>query len=231
MFQTYIYQPILDALVFIYHTAAFNDLGLAIILLTFAVRVVLLPLFYKGARDQALMQRLQPRITAIQREHKDDKERQAKALMALYKEHKLNPFSSILLLIVQLPIFFALFRMFSKGLDGGVFVSHTLFGVVDLSAKNLLIVVIAAALQFLQAKLSTATKKGAGQQGSAAMVGKVMLVVGPILTVVVLMNLPSALGLYWLVSTLFSVVQQVYINRALDRQADAGNARKAAGNG
>ena len=220
MFQTYIYQPILAVLVFIYDNVAAHDLGLAIILLTVVVRVVLLPLFYKGAKDQALMQRLQPRIEEIQREHKADKGEQAKALMALYKEHKLNPFSSIFLLILQLPIFFALFQIFSRELAGTVFATHTLFGFVDLSVKSIPIVLIAAALQYLQGKLSIPKPGGAGQKpGNAAMVGKVMVVAGPILTVVVLMNLPAALGLYWLVSTLFSVVQQVYINRAMDRKS------------
>ncbi|MDO8470200.1 MAG: YidC/Oxa1 family membrane protein insertase [bacterium] len=226
MFQTYIYQPILAVLVFIYNSVAAQDLGFAIILLTIVVRVVLLPLFYKGAKDQALMQRLQPRIEEIQREHKADKEQQAKALMALYKEHKLNPFSSIFLLILQLPIFFALFQIFSRELAGTVFATHTLLGFVDLSAKSIPIILIAAALQYLQGKLSIPPKTTPAKS-SAAAVGKVMIIVGPILTVVVLMNLPAALGLYWLISTLFSVVQQVYINRAMDRQtADPKDKRK-----
>lgn len=217
LFNSYLYQPILSLLIFIYEHCSFGDLGIAIIVLTVLVRVVLLPLFYKGTKDQTLMARLQPKIKAIQTEHKGNKERQATELMALYKEHKLNPFSGILLLIVQLPIFIALFQIFRKELGAAVFVTHSLFGIVDLSAKSLVIVVIAAALQFVQAKLALPPQQNdpQGAKNPLASASKTMLYIGPVISAVVLWNLPSALGLYWLISTLFSIGQQAYINYRL----------------
>ncbi|MEK7086984.1 MAG: YidC/Oxa1 family membrane protein insertase, partial [Patescibacteria group bacterium] len=92
LFNAVFYQPILSVLIFIYNNLAFHDLGLAIIFLTILVRIVLFPLFYKGAKDQALIQRLQPHIKKIQLDHKVDKAKQAQELMALYKEHRFNPF-------------------------------------------------------------------------------------------------------------------------------------------
>src|SRR3989344_4200053 len=99
LFNNFIYEPLLAVLVFIYQNIAFGDLGLSVILLTVFVRVVLFPVFWKSAKDQALMNRLQPHIKQIQLDHKDDREEQAKKLMALYKEHRLNPLSGFLLLL------------------------------------------------------------------------------------------------------------------------------------
>ena len=212
LFNTYLYQPILWLLVFIYQHLSFGDLGLAIILLTVVVRIVLLPLFYKGAKDQALMQRLQPAIKKIQTDHKDNKEVQA--LMALYKEHRLNPFSGFLLLLIQLPIFIALFQIFSKGLAAPVFDSRTLFGLIDLGAKSIVVVLIAAALQYVQGKL-TLPPKSVSDGNPMASAGKFMIYVGPVISIIVFMNLPSALSLYWTVSTIFSIGQQLYINKKL----------------
>mgnify|MGYP001560676822 FL=1 len=112
LFHNLLYQPILEALIFIYKYIAFHDLGFAIILLTVFIRFLLLPLFHRGAKDQTKIQRLQPLVKKIQQDHKDDKEKQTRALLDLYKEHCINPFSSILLLIVQLPVLIALIRFF-----------------------------------------------------------------------------------------------------------------------
>src|SRR3989344_3822569 len=117
MFQTLFYIPFLNALVWLYESASFHDLGIAIILLTFLIRLILLPLFYKGAKDQSLMQKLQPEIKKIQHNHKDDKEKQAQAMMELYRIHKVNPFSGFLMILVQLPVLIGLYRVFYNGIS------------------------------------------------------------------------------------------------------------------
>jgi len=112
-FQTIFYQPILNLLVFLYNT--FGDLGLAIIFLTLIVKLILFPLSKKSIKSQKSLQELQPKIDELKKKHKDDKQAQSVALMALYKENKVNPFSSCLPLIIQLPFFFAIFRVFKDG--------------------------------------------------------------------------------------------------------------------
>lgn len=223
LFNTYLYEPILSALVFIYENFAFHDLGLAIILLTVFIRIILFPLFYKGAKDQAVMQRLQPRIKKIQEDHKHDKEKQVRALMSLYREHRFNPFSGFLLIIIQLPILIALYQVFLKGLASAVFENKFFLGIVDLGEKSLLIAVLAALLQFFQSKLAMPTKSGdrkSSEQTAAASVSKTMLYLGPLLTITILATLPSALGVYWATSTLISVGQQLYINQRLRRKPE-----------
>jgi len=215
LFQSYIYQPFLSLLVSIYNTVALHDLGLAIILLTLLVRVVLFPIFYKGTKDQTLLQHLQPHVKQIQLDHKDDKELQAKKLMELYAKHKVNPFSGFLLLIVQLPIFIALFRIFTNELGSTAFSSPFFLGVLDLSAKSFLITILAAVAQYVQGKMSAPKIKETGEKNPMASFGKTMIYIGPAITIVILMNLPAAIGLYWLASTLFSIAQQAYINKKM----------------
>lgn len=219
LFNTYIYAPILGALVFIYENIAFYDLGIAIIILTIVVRIVLFPIFYKSAKDQTLMQKIQPKIKELQEKYKEDKEAQAKALMALYKEHKLNPFSGFLLILLQLPVFIALFRIFSNGLSGGVFDNIIFLGLIDLSEKSIVLAVLAAGLQYIQGKMTFVSQKGE-KNNPAASIGKIMVIVGPAITLAILFSLPSALGVYWVVSTIFSIGQQVFINKKINEKPE-----------
>lgn len=218
IFHVYIYAPILGALVFIYENMAFHDLGIAIAILTIATRIILFPIFYKSAKDQTLMQKIQPKMKEIQEKFKGNKEAQAQALMALYKENNLNPFSGFLLLLVQLPIFLALFQIFSRELSNVAFDSVALFGLINLSEKSVVLAVVAAGLQYIQGKMALATA-GSGNNNPAASIGKMMVIIGPAITLVILFSLPSALGVYWIVSTLFSIGQQVYINKKINEKS------------
>src|SRR3989344_1229472 len=107
IYNSLIYQPILNILVFFYKTIAFYDFGLAIIFCTIFIRIILYPVFHKSAKHQSVMQKIQPKLEKVRELHKDDKEKQMKATMDLYKEHNINPFSGILLLLVQLPVLIA----------------------------------------------------------------------------------------------------------------------------
>jgi len=220
MFNKFLYQPILGVLVFIYNNIAFHDLGLSIILLTVFIRLILLPFFYQGAKAQTKIQRLQPLVKKIQEDHKNNKEKQTHALLDLYKEHKINPFSSILLLVIQLPILIALYRVFLTGLSSSVFINYNFLGVIDLNQKSFLITILAVLAQYFQGRMMLPKKSGTGQTTGADKTNKAMLLyLGPALTLIVLFNLPSALGLYWFVSSLFSLVQQFFINKNLEKHA------------
>ncbi|MDI6733957.1 MAG: YidC/Oxa1 family membrane protein insertase [Patescibacteria group bacterium] len=218
LFNSYIYEPILSVLVFIYQNIAFQDLGVSIIILTLLVRTVLFPLFYKGAKDQTIMQQLQPQIKKIQTDHKNDKEKQAKALMSLYKENKLNPFSGFFLLLIQLPVFIALFQLFNKELETSTFDTHSFLGLISLNEKNLSVTLITALLQYYQGKLSLPKQTNQDKSPNPMiMTGKAMVWIGPIITFFVLSALPAALGVYWFTSTTFSILQQFYINKKIKK--------------
>jgi len=227
MFQTIFVNPLFNALVYLYNTVAFGDFGLAVIFLTLLIRFVLYPFFYKGVRNQMLLQRIQPEIKRVQEDHKDNKEKQAQALMELYKKHDVNPFSSILLLFIQLPVLIALYRVFLEGFSPEMlsrlysFVSapdvlHTTFlGLIDLKEKSIFIVGLAAIIQYIQGYQTLPKIEKGKELSSAEKISKQMVLFSPILTVVILANFPSAVGLYWLVTGIFSVVQQYYVNKSI----------------
>jgi len=240
LFHEILYRPLFNALIFLYQYFSFHDLGIAIILLTIVIRLVLFPLFYKGAKDQAIMQRLAPKIKEIQNNHKNDREKQAKALMDLYRQHRVNPFSGFLLLLVQLPILIALYRVFLGGFSAGTlnnlysFIStpdvlnYTFLGIMDLGKRNIFIVIAAAVAQYFQGKLSTVkTNKSLKDLTPTERMSRQMIYFGPILTIIFLyfFNLPSAVGLYWLTTSAFSVIQQIMINKRISKNFDGATTR------
>jgi YidC/Oxa1 family membrane protein insertase len=225
LYQQIFSRPILNVLVYFYQTIAFHDLGLAIIFVTLLIRLVLYPFFNSGAKQQMVMQRLQPKVKKLQEEHKEDKEKQQKALMELYKEHGVNPFSGILLLIIQLPILIALYRIILSGLGAGELsglysfihnpgaINFTLLGLINLRARSLLLVVLAGVAQYFQARLAIwRNPAGNASLSPAEKIARQMAFIGPIFTVVIFYNLPAAVGLYWLASSVFSIIQQWIVN-------------------
>lgn len=230
MFHTYIFIPLFNTLIFLYENATTESLGVAIILLTLLIRFILFPLFYKSTKSQIIMNKLQPLIQKIQHDHKDDKEKQAKALMDLYRNNNVNPFMSILMVFVQIPILFGLYRLFGGG-EGGIdfsnpqfselysFVSaperiNTVFlGLIDLKISNMLMVGLAVIAQYFQGTSALPKTEKGKELSTAEKMMKQMVYMGPAFTLLILWQLPSALGLYWLITSLFSIVQQVYINK------------------
>ena len=232
LYTTILYRPLLN-LLFFFYDFIYADLGVSIVLLTLLVRFVLLPLFYKSAKDQTILQKIAPKIQEIQKTHKDDKERQVKEVFAVYKEHKVNPFSGFLFLLIQLPILIALYGVFLRGINNihtgllysfipePAVVNFHFLGLIDLSAKSVVLVVLAAVFQYLQSyfllRASTQKNKPQKDLSMAERMAKNMLFMGPILSLVILWPLPSAIALYWLVTSLFSTVQQLFINKSLSR--------------
>ena len=229
LYQQILYRPILNLLIFFYQTIAFRDLGIAIILVTVFIRLILYPFFHTGAKQQMLMQRIQPKIKEIQIKHKDDRDQQAKALMELYKEHGVNPFSGMLLLVIQIPILLTFYWVIRSGVGTAQltglysFVAsprsiNTIFlGFINLAKPNFILILAAALAQYLQAKLAIYRSPGssAGPPSQAEKIARQMVFVGPIITILVFYNFPAALGLYWLVTSLFSAAQQYFVNKHL----------------
>lgn len=229
LFDLLLYQPLFNALVFLYNIIPGHDFGIAIIILTLAIKLLLYPTSVKAVKSQRSLQLIQPKIQEIQKKYKDDKEKQAKEILEVYKTEKINPFGGLLLAFVQLPILIALYRVFWLGFKpeelGRLYsivaspgqINALFIGLVDLSKPNLIFAVLAGILQFFQTKMLTPKSipnqnKKDGPDFSQVM-QKQMLYFFPVLTVVILFSLPSALGLYWTVSGIFSIIQQYYITK------------------
>ncbi|MEK7187787.1 MAG: YidC/Oxa1 family membrane protein insertase [Patescibacteria group bacterium] len=221
LYHLFLYQPLVNILVLLYNTIAFQDLGLSIIILTVGIRFLLYPLFQKILRQQTVLQKIKPEIDRIEQEHKGDLEKKGRAQMALYKEHKVNPFSIFFVLFLQLLILIPLFHIFQGApttLDSKelyIFITapsqfnSTFLGLINLQSQSIILIVIASILQFLQTRLSVAAQKNSNSAGQS------MVFVGPLIIIFFLWSSPSAIWLYLLVSNLFSLVQQLIVNRQL----------------
>ncbi len=220
-----IYRPILNLLVGLYNVFPIQDIGIVIILVTLAIRVVLAPFMHKSLKGQKALSALQPKMNELRERHKDNKEEQAKAMMDLYKEHKVNPFSSCLPVLIQLPILIALYQVFSKALKGNLeglysFVYNPgvldpkFLNLVDLSHPNIVFALLAGLAQFWQSRMITKwSGKPAGQDMTAKALNVQMTYVLPVVSVVIAWTLPAGLPLYWIVTTLFAVGQQYYVQK------------------
>ncbi|MCK9445794.1 YidC/Oxa1 family membrane protein insertase [bacterium] len=200
-----------------------NNFGIAVIALTVLVRTLINPLNQAALESQKNMAEIQPKLKEIQNKYKDSPEKQAQEMMALYKDKKFNPFSGIFLLFIQIPIILALFYIFKEGINinpaqmySFVAFPETInpyFLGIDLSKPNLYLAVITAIAQFFQAKTSMPPAPKAATTDDKTtqitnMMQKQMVIFVPLITLFVLYNLPAALGLYWLITTIFSIVQQ-----------------------
>jgi YidC/Oxa1 family membrane protein insertase len=227
LYKTVLYEPLLNLLIFLYDTIAVQDLGLAIIFVTILIRILLFPLFQKSARHQAVMQRLQPKLKKVQEDHKHDKERQAQAMMAVYREHDINPFSGFGLLLIQLPVLITLYHIFQDSLQPGFLVGLYAFvqtpqsiepyllGLIHLGRPSILMVGLAALAQYFQAHLALPPTEKGKELSNAEKTARKMVFIAPIITLVFFYALPAAISLYWLVASFFSVIQQIFINRQL----------------
>lgn len=238
LFTTVIVQPILNLLVWLYDILPGHDLGLAIIALTLIVKVLLYPLTLAQIKQQRALQSLQPKIDEVRSRLKDDKEAQAKELMDLYKREKVNPASSCLPLLIQLPFFLGLYQALSRGLNSQglnllyAFVPNpgilntVAFGFIDLSKPNYVLAIAAGLIQFVQTRQmmhkpspaappppEVAGSEGAKDESMAAAMNKQMMYLMPILTVFIGISLPAGLSLYWLVMSVLTVAQQALFLR------------------
>jgi len=242
IFNTFLYQPLLNIFVALYNLIPGHDVGIVIIVITILLRIALYPLTNKSLKAQKDLQELQPKLEEIKTKYKDDKQGQAQATMELYKNNKVNPFASCLPLIVQLVILIALYQVLRNMLDPAYDIASHLysfvknpgvinqisFGFLNLAEKSIVLAVLAGAAQFWQAK-SMSTKRppvasgvGGKDEGMMVIMNKQMLYMMPVMTVFIGISLPAGLTLYWFWSTLLMALQQVWLFSAKGAASASG---------
>lgn len=234
--RTIIYYPLYNLLIFLAWLVPGHSLGWAIILMTLIIRVILLPPSIKAARAQVRLQMLQPEMNRIKKEIKDQ-QAQGKALMALYKKEGVSPFGSCLPMLIQLPIIFILYRVFFNINKFGLnlenlysFTPHmdsvnSLFYGLDLAKPELWVLpILAGVSQFVLSKMmlppvpkiQTGEKKNAPDMSDTmAMANKQMVYIFPLITIFIARSLPAGIGIYWVITTLFGIAQQIYVNKTI----------------
>lgn len=230
IFNFLLYQPLLNLLVFFYNTIAFKDLGLSIIFLTIFIKIILFPLSLSQIKSQKSLIELQPKLDEIKKKFSHDQTKFAQETINLYRQHKINPFSSCLPLLIQFPILIAVYQVFRTGILSQELnlypfiynpgrLNPLAFGLINLSEKNFFLALLTGVLQFFQGKMLSFKKpppelkkeKGAKDEQMMAMVNKQMTVMMPIFTFVISLGLPSGLVFYWLINLIFTIFQQFFI--------------------
>jgi YidC/Oxa1 family membrane protein insertase len=248
MFTTIFVEPLFNLLFLLYGVLPGPDLGLAVIGLTIIVRLILWPLVTRQLHSQRTMQALAPEVAKIRKQSGGDRQKETKLLMELYKERGTSPFAPLLPLLVQLPIFFALYIVFKDAVDPNkiadltydfvqqipvvarVLADHslfspTLFGLIDLTKPNLLLAILAGASQWYQAKMMQPSKEHMDAQ--AKMMANLIMIF-PVITIFVGLTLPSALALYWSVTSIVAAIQQhIVLRRDATEMEEAADTREA----
>jgi YidC/Oxa1 family membrane protein insertase len=230
LYEILAYEPIYNTLILFYNIVPFKDFGLAIVLTTILIRFLLYPLYQKQISSQKKLQDLQPKIKEVQKKHKNSKEDQAREMMALYKEHGVNPVSGCLPALLLFVVFFAIYRAIINIAEAGLIarpeslysfvqnpgaINHMFFGILDVTLPNIFLAVITAAAVYWQMKMMLGkaisspaeTTKGT-EPDFATIMNKQMVFIAPAISLFVGVTFPAALSLYWLTSTLFMIIQQ-----------------------
>jgi len=229
-FHTFFYTPIYNLLVFSTLYVPNGDVGLAIIAATLTVKTALLPLSLSATKTQKAMKRVEPHLKKIKEDHKHDKERQARETLALYKEHGIRPFASILTMFIQIPVVLALYFVFRNqalpAIDqtllypfvqaGTLHASLLFLGVFNLAEKSVLLALLAAASQMLMGVYTVplppkAENPTAADDFAHAMGVQVRFVLPLIIGFVAYTS--GAIALYFITSSLFAIAQEFFVRK------------------
>ena len=240
MFNTLFLQPIYNTVLFFVNIVPNHDIGIAIILTTLLVKLILLPLNLSAQRSTYLMKEVQIEIDEIKAKHKEDKKKLAEETMALYKKKKINPFSSIFTLIIQIPVFFALYFVF---IDGVIFkenliysfiqfptnLTNLAFGVIDLTKRYWFLGVLTGITMYIFSKRQADAFKNVKENKEtdknkeadfktifAKNMQMQMTYVLPVISGVSAAMFPAVIGIYWVVNNILNIIQDVYIKRKLN---------------
>ncbi len=231
LYNTLIYHPLYNGLIGLMALIPWVDAGIIAILFTIIVRLILYPLSKKAIVAQVKMRELQPQLDKLKITHKDDRQAQSVQMMALYKEKGVNPFSSIFLLLIQLPIMYALYSVFIHSglpevnqsllysfISAPVINIHFL-GLFDITKPSLILAFVAAVSQYLQLHFSLnamkSTSTGNAQADMAQNMTKNMKFIFPIVIFFISFRLPAVLPLYWATTNIFTLVQEIVVRRKI----------------
>lgn len=239
MYHNFIFLPLYNGFVGILNLFPWMDIGLAMIIFTIVVKIILFPIAKKSLLTQVKMKEVEPEAQKIREMYKNDKQAQAMKIMQLYKEKKFSPFSSVILLIIQLPILFALIQIFYKVIPtvnadflySFLYAPHikTMFiGLVDLTNKSIILSLLTAIAQYFQLKYSPSMRNVANQNSNSNPQAMAMQSMNSSMKYflpafafistywIIPAQFPaaaSAIALYWMTSTLFTFVQELYIRK------------------
>lgn len=236
IFHAVAYDPIYNLLVFLVDIVPGGDVGVAVILATIAVKIVLFPLSLSAVRTQMVLKVVQPKIKEVQERLKDKREEMAKELMALYKEHKINPFSSLLLFIIQIPIIIALYLVFLREAFPNIntdilyafvqipqAINLEFLGFITVTEKSIVLALLAGITQFFQVRFAMPDpgprKENASMKDDMLRNLQVqMRFMLPVLITIFAYLISAVVALYFITSNLFAIGQELYMRQTVKKE-------------
>lgn len=233
-YHTFFFDPLYNALVMLFEILPWADAGIVVILLTILVRLVLYPLSRKAVLTQVKMAEIGPELEKIKEKYKDKAEEQARHTLNLYREKGVNPFSGILVIIIQIPIILALYQIFLhlpevnpaflySFVHAPEIVKTTFLGLIDVSGKSILLALLAAASTYFQFQVSmknqTAPKGNSFGDNLTRSMQTQMKYIFPVIVFFISYQISGVIALYWLTTNLFSIAQEIFVRRNITKIA------------
>lgn len=233
IFNTIFYEPLLNGLVFLIGVVPFHDVGIAVVVLTVIVRLIIFPFTHKATVTQSKIKQLEPELKEIKEKFKKDNQEQSKKIMALYKEHGINPFTGFVTLLVQIPIIFALWKVFLGGvifdqshlysfIKSPEFFRENFLGIINMGQKSYILAVFASLSQFIQMKFALpAIKKpfssGSFKENLARSMSIQFKYVMPVIIFFIALQFASAVALYWTTMNIFAIVHEMAVKKRAEK--------------
>jgi YidC/Oxa1 family membrane protein insertase len=231
-YHTFFYDPLYNALIIIFNVFPWADAGIAVVILTVLVRLLMFPLSRKAVHTQVKMAEVGPAVAEIKEKYKDKPEEQARRTLALYKEKGVNPFSGILVIIIQLPIIIALYQIFLKTgfpevdttflysfITAPEFVSTTFLGFMDITLRSAPLAFLAAVTTFFQFQLAmksqVAPKGKTFADNLARSMQTQMKYFFPFIVFFISYKISGVIALYWFTTNLFTIGQEIIVRRKI----------------
>lgn len=246
IWNTVFYNPLYNGFIFLSSILPWADLGVIIILFTIIIKLILFPFSIKAVKTQQAVKKIEPEIKKIKERNKKDKQAQAAEMMALYKEQKIKPLSGFLLILIQLPIIFAMYFIFLRGglpeinleilysfIHSGTSINTLFLGFMDVTEKSLVLGLLTGITQFFHTRLTLSktttptTKFGQGsmKEDFARTMKLQMKYALPVFVAFIAYTLSAAIALYWTTSNIFHILQELYVSKII-RKDDKPDSQK-----
>jgi YidC/Oxa1 family membrane protein insertase len=228
LFYLILYQPLYNALIFLVAIIPYHDVGVAVIVLTIIVQFIIFPFRHKSVVTQRKMKEIEPEVKRIKEQYKKDKQEQSKQTMALYRAHGISPFSGFFMLLIQLPVFIALYKLFSSGIkfDSAnlysfvsmpALIKTQFLGIIDISKSSYFLAFLAGITQFFQMHLSmpkvkkSDTGSGSFQDNLSRSMSIQARYIMPIFIFFIALKFSSGIALYWTAMNVFAIVHEAVV--------------------
>lgn len=238
-FHAVFYDPIYNALVTLVALIPGSDVGIAVILVTIVIRLILLPFSISAARTQRAMKVLEPKIKELKEKHKGNKEKEALDTLALYREARVSPFTSIIMVFIQIPVLLALYFVFYyepfPAINAARLYAYTpvpdmasleFLGLISVAGKSLVLAFLAGITQFYQAHLAlSGTMKPSNEKNMQndfqRVMGMQLKYVFPFIIAVISYTTSGAIALYFITTNIAGALQEIHVRKVLQKETQS----------